>query len=207
MKNTLVFDARKIQDGVFNKHEVEVPATQINLDFEEVEFISPVRGSVELLRHSEENIYVKAGVSTIIELQCGRCLEMFQMDIEASIEVQFTPDVMDEDMETVDSENEERYYDGETFDLSEDTRRALVIQIPVWSLCSEMCEGLCAGCGTNLNDADCICDVTDVVEVTDYETHSPFAELAQLLDAAKSEEKLEQQTRKELKSQNGTSKT
>lgn len=206
MKNTLIFDARKIQDGVFNKHDLEVPSTKIDLDFEEVRFISPVRGSVELLRHSEENIYVKAEISTIIELQCGRCLEMFQMDINASFEVQYTPDIVNEDEDAIDSENEERYYDGETFDLSEDTRRALVIQIPVWTLCSEICEGLCAGCGTNLNDEDCICDVTDEVEDMDYDTHSPFAELAQLLDAAKSEEKMEQQTRKELKLQNGTSK-
>ena len=207
MKNTLVFDARKIQDGVFNKHEVEVPAARIDLDFEEVQFIGHVCGLVELLRHSEENIYVKAEVSTIIELECGRCLEMFQMDIETSFEVQFTPDINIEDRDAIDSEDDERYYDGETFDLSEDTRRALVIQIPIWPLCSEACEGLCAGCGTNLNDEDCICDVVDDVEDTDFGTHSPFAELAQLLDAAKSEEKLEQQTRKELKSQNGTSKT
>ncbi len=206
MKNTLVFDARKIQDGVFNKHELEVAAARIDLDFEEVQFISPVFCTVELLRHSEESIYVKAEVSTVIELQCGRCLEMFQMDIETFFEVQFTPDINDEDKDAFASEDEERYYDGETIDLSEDTRRALVIQIPIWSLCTEECEGLCAVCGTNLNDKDCICDVTEDVEETDYDTHSPFADLAQLLDAAKSDEKLEQQTRKELKSQNGTSK-
>ena len=56
MKDTLVFDARNIRDGVFNNHEVEILTSQLELDLDDVQFISPVRGTVQLLRHSEDNL-------------------------------------------------------------------------------------------------------------------------------------------------------
>ena len=207
MKNTLVFDVRNIRDGVFNNHDIEVPSLQLAFSILDIEFVSPVQGSVQLLRHSEDNIYVKAEVSAEIEMQCGRCLDPFSIDIAAAFEIQFTPADNHEDMASGGFEDEERYYDGETFDISEDTRQALVIQIPVWPLCSQECEGLCAGCGVNLNDEHCTCEDTDDFEDDTPRVNSPFAELPQLLASAKSENERKLKNRKELTSKNGTSKT
>jgi uncharacterized protein len=207
MKNTLVFDVRNIRDGVFNNYEVEIPTSQLELDFEDMQFISIVRGIVQLLRHGEDNVYVKAEVSTAIEMQCGKCLEPFKMDIVATFEVQFTPNSNPAEIESDNVEDGERYYDGETFDISEDSRRALVIQIPIWPLCSQTCEGLCAGCGANLNEEYCTCENTDEVESGAPYVTSPFADLPQLLEAAKLENKSKPESRKEIISKNGTSKT
>ena len=207
MKNTLVFDVRNIRDGVFNNHDIEVPSSQLAFSILDIEFVSPVRGSVQLLRHSEDNIYVKAEVSTEIEMQCGRCLDPFSIDIAGAFEIQFTPADNPEDMASGGFEDEERYYDGETFDISEDTRQALVIQIPIWPLCSQDCEGLCVGCGVNLNDEHCTCEDTDDFEDDTHRVNSPFAELPQLLASAKSENERKLKNRKEITSKNGTSKT
>ena len=205
MKDTLVFDARNIRDGVFNNHEVEILTSQLELDLDDVQFISPVRGTVQLLRHSEDNIYVKAEVFTDIEMQCGRCLEPFEEDVTATFELQFTPVRNPEDIK---SEGDgERYYDGETFDISEDARQALVIQIPIWPLCSQTCEGLCHGCGVNLNEEHCTCQNTDKIESETPSVNSPFAVLPQLLETAKLENKSKSKNRKEIISKNGTSKT
>jgi uncharacterized protein len=208
MKDTLVFDTRNIRDGVFNNHEVEILTSQLELDLEEVRFISPVRGSVQLLRHSEENVYVKAEVFTDVEMQCGRCLEPFEEDITATFELQFTPTDTPENIESAGVEDGERYYDGETFDISEDARQALIIQIPVWPLCSQTCEGLCHGCGVNLNEEHCTCQITDDIESEETPSvNSPFAALPQLLETAKLENKSKSENRKEIISKNGTSKT
>lgn len=209
MKNTLVFDVRNIKDGIFNDYEVEVQTTLLDLDLDDVQFIRPVNGNIQLLRHSEDNIYVKAGVFTNIETQCGRCLESFEINIAATFELQFTPVSNPEDVNSDGQENGERYYDGETFDITEDTRQAILIQIPIWPLCSQTCEGLCHGCGVNLNEEQCSCQDTDEADI-ESETHnvnSPFAELPELLAAGKLQNKHRPKDRKEVTSQNGTSKT
>ena len=207
MKDTLVFDVRNIKDGDFNFHEVEIHTSQLELDFEDVEFLSPVRASVQLLRHGEDNVYVKAEVSTDIEMQCRRCLELFKTDIATTFEVQFTPNSSTEQIESEDFEDGERHYDGETFNISEDTWRALVIQIPIWPLCSQMCEGLCYTCGTNLNEECCTCkDIGDMDE-EDSNLTSPFAALPQLLETAKLDSKTKPKNSKERVSKNGSSKT
>ena len=207
MKNTLVFDTRNIQDSVFNNHVIEVHASQLAFNIAEIRFVSPVQGYVQLLRHSEDNIYVKAEVSAEIEMQCGRCLDPFTIGISGLFEIQFTPGKNSEDLLSKGFEDDERYYDGETFDISEDTRQALVIQIPVWSLCSEGCAGLCTGCGVNLNDEHCVCDDAADFESDGQRVNSPFAELPQLLASAKLENEPKSKSRKEITSKNGTSKT
>ena len=207
MKDTLVFDARNIRDGVFSNHEVKILTSQLELNLEDIRFISPVRGTIQLLRHSEDNIYVKAEVFTDIEMQCGRCLEPFEEDITATFELQFTPVHNPEDVKSEATGDGERYYDGETFDISEDARQALVIQIPVWPLCSQTCQGLCHGCGLNLNEGHCTCQNTDKIESEMPRVNSPFAVLPQLLETAKSENKSKAKNRKEIISKNGTSKT
>lgn len=189
MKDALVFDVRNIQDGVFNSHEVDIPISHFDFKLEEVQFTSSVRGNVALLRHGEADVYVKSEIITNIEMQCGKCLELFTTDIEATFEVQFTPSNNDDQVESEFIEEGERYYEGESLDISEDTRRALILQIPIWPLCSNKCEGLCLQCGVNLNEEQCTCDESDVLDTDSSEMTSPFAELSQLLEAAKLEGK------------------
>lgn len=207
MKDTLVFDVRTIKNDDFNEYEVEVQPSRLELEFDDVNFNSRVCGKIHLLRHGEDNIYVKAEVYTDVELQCGKCLDTYIEDLETSFEIQFIPSSDSEEIESGNVDDEERFYDGETFNISEDARQALVIQIPVWPLCSQVCEGLCSGCGINLNEENCTCPNTVVIQTDTSDTHSPFADLKQLLDAAKAETENMQQNRKEITVKNGTSKT
>ena len=207
MKNTLVFDVRTIKNDDFNEYEVEVQPSLLELELDDVNFNSSVCGKIQLLRHGEDNIYIKAQVNTDVELQCGKCLDAYIKDIKATFEIQLTPSTDSEEIEFGNVDDDERFYDGETFNISEDARQALVIQIPVWPLCSQVCEGLCSGCGINLNEENCTCPKTDVIQTDTSDTHSPFADLKQLLDTAKVETENKQQNRKEITLKNGTSKT
>ena len=42
-------------------------------------------------------------------------------------------------------------------DVSAEVRDALILSIPYQNFCSPDCKGLCAKCGTNLNQSECVC--------------------------------------------------
>lgn len=48
-------------------------------------------------------------------------------------------------------------FDGQILELTPIIREQLILQIPMRSLCSENCKGLCVECGENVNEQKCIC--------------------------------------------------
>ena len=46
---------------------------------------------------------------------------------------------------------------GDEVDISEDIRSELLLELPMFVLCSDDCAGLCPDCGCNLNDSSCRC--------------------------------------------------
>jgi len=157
VKDTLVFNVRDLRHEDFKEYEALVPSESLGLTYEEVEFIKPLSCSVGLFRQGGDNIYITTDVNATILVECRRCINPFEVDIATTLGLLFS--IGDTSSET--DEGDERYYDGETLDISEDVRRALVLEIPTWSLCSETCKGLCPQCGTNLNMTGCSCEMTD----------------------------------------------
>ena len=70
----------------------------------------------------------------------------------------------------MDEENE-LTYDMPTIMLSEIISSFVLLSFPTKNLCREDCKGLCATCGTNLNDSDCGCDKQKIGK------NNPFADL------------------------------
>jgi uncharacterized protein len=99
-------------------------------------------------------------VAAELELPCCRCLEPFRLPIAASFDVRYLPasevsadverEVNGEDLET-------SYYRNDAIDLNELLREQFYLALPMKPLCSEDCRGLCAQCGTNLNEGTCDC--------------------------------------------------
>ena len=161
VKDTLVFNVRDLRHEDFKEYEVLVPPEPLGLTYEEAQFINPLSCTVGLFRQGGDSIYVTADVDTTIWVECRRCINPFEVDITTTLDLLFS--MGDESSEP--DENDERYYDGEILDISEDVRRALVLEIPTWSLCSETCKGLCPGCGTDLNTTECACEIMDETPV------------------------------------------
>ena len=174
---TLEFRVKDIHENRFDLHELLVGFAEIGLEIEEAQFVKPIYARVQLARHMDE-VYAKADFSTSVEIECRRCAEPFETDIAAKIEVQFyhteEPDQIDPWLLDVG----ERYYSGDFIDLSEEVRQALMLEIPIWPLCSESCQGLCPYCGENLNMTSCNCSAPE-------KASSPFAVLADLLNTPK----------------------
>ncbi len=175
VRDTLVFDMKDLRHEDFKAFEALVPPASLGLAYEEVEFIEPLSCSVQLFRQGNDNVYVAADVETKISVECRRCISPFEVDIRTTLELLFA--VGSESLEQ--READERYYDGETLDISEDVRQGLILDMPVWFLCSEMCKGLCSHCGVELNHEVCSCETTEEPAVLDS---NPFSALSKMLE-------------------------
>ena len=157
VKDTLVFNVKDLRHEDFKEYEALVPSESLGLTYEETQFIKPLSCRVSLFRQGGDNIYITTDVDTTILVECRRCIVPFEIDIATTLDSLFSIG----DASSEPDENDERYYDGEILDISEDVRRALVLEIPTWSLCSEACKGLCPECGTDLNTMECSCEIMD----------------------------------------------
>ena len=175
IRDSLVFDMKDFRHEDFKAYEALVPSAPLGLDYEEVEFRNPLSCAVRLFRQGDDNVYVTATIETKIGVECGRCITPFEVDITTSFELLFSIGSESSD----EREADERYYDGETIDISEDVRQVLVLEIPAWPLCSETCEGLCLQCGVDLNVSTCSCEPADEVPAA---TSNPFSVLSKMLE-------------------------
>ncbi len=192
MKDTLVFDINDLRYEDSKVYEVRIPPTALELPLEDTEFILPLACTIALFRQDANNIYVTGDIISTIAVECRRCLKQFQVDIASTLELLFCP--MEKKTQSKDGnskllqsieelfQSEERYYDGDTLELSEDVRQALVLEIPVWPLCAQTCEGLCSACGAELNLGTCSCDIAESVDTAVQQRPSnPFSVLSTLL--------------------------
>lgn len=175
IKDTLVFDMKDFRHEDFKAYEALVPPASLSLDYEEADFIKPLSCAVQLFRQGDDNVYVTADIETEISVECRRCITPFAVDIATKLELLFS--ISRESPE--ESEADERYYDGETVDISEDVRQMLVLEIPAWALCSETCEGLCPVCGAELNSDGCSCESVDT---SPAQASNPFSVLSKMLE-------------------------
>ncbi|MDE0185731.1 MAG: DUF177 domain-containing protein [Candidatus Poribacteria bacterium] len=174
---TLEFRVKDIHENTFDVHELPVSPTEIGLAVEEAQFVQPINGNIQLARRVND-VYVKADIAASIEVVCRRCTQTFESDVEAMIELQFYPAEKAEHVEPLLLDVGERYYSGESIDLSDEVRQALLLEIPIWPLCLESCQGLCPHCGVDRNTAPCGCNAPEGVV-------SPFAALGNLLNDSK----------------------
>ena len=175
IRDTLLFDMKDFRHEDFKEFEALVPPTSLGLAYEEVEFIEPLSCVVQLFRQGNDNVYVAADVETRVSVECRRCISPFAVDITTTLELLFA--VGSESLEQ--READERYYDGEVLDISEDVRQGLILEMPTWPLCSEMCKGLCGTCGAELNVEACSCETTDEPAVP---ASNPFSVLSKMQD-------------------------
>ena len=175
IRDTLVFDMKDLRHEDFKEFETLVPPVSLGLNYEEVEFIKPLSCAVQLFRQGNDNVYVAADVETKISVECRRCISPFEVDITTTLELLFA--IGSESSEQ--READERFYDGETLDLSEDVRQSLTLEIPLWPLCSETCEGLCPECGAELNINACSCETADEPAAP---ASNPFSVLSKMLE-------------------------
>lgn len=125
------------------------------------------------ISHTEIGLVVTGTVTTQARVDCSRCLEPFDLDIEAELEGGFLlpgrelPEGVDEDWQRVENDQ---------VDLMPAILAALTIEIPFAPVHDESCKGICPTCGCNLNQEPCDCEAVDAEDPP-----GPFAALKDLV--------------------------
>jgi uncharacterized protein len=102
------------------------------LDIEESEVIS-CPNETEYKLHAalvNNGILLTGSISTVLVLQCGRCLVNYESEVANNEICRFYEKVSDSEL-----------------DVTEDVREDLIVNFPVNSICREDCKGLCPVCG------------------------------------------------------------
>lgn len=98
--------------------------------------------------------------STVLSVSCHRCLRSFELPIRQKLDLVFIPrDQMPHklDVELADKDMNIASY-KDSIDLCQIVDEQVVLALPMKSLCSEDCKGLCPHCGKNLNESSCTCE-------------------------------------------------
>lgn len=92
--------------------------------------------------------------------ECSRCLDTVEIDVDVPVQGLFL--YADASYGEDDQTDDVYEFDGESIDLEEVVRDAVVTSLPFTPLCSPDCPGLCDQCGARLaDDADHTHEILD----------------------------------------------
>ena len=156
-------DKERMKIRLATLHEGRNPI-ELEGDLEEMDLdrwfkpLSPIvfEGSVDRFG---ETITVRGDVRTTVQEVCGRCAREFEHPLSVEILVFSDRQGSDSPEEEADLERDGHlvYHDGVLLDVGPPIRESLALAAPISPLCSETCQGLCAGCGADLNTEACRC--------------------------------------------------
>jgi uncharacterized protein len=155
-------DLRQVQPEGSDFHFSE-SAEEMEISIAGVKFPSPIEVDITAIQTGDE-IICRGEVYAHVEVECSRCLEIFDHEIETGL--QFVVQLMDAP-EGDKGENEDFEIIPKTqtsLDISQRVRDAIILETSLKPLCSEDCKGLCPMCGINLNEGTCDCTPDKVDE-------------------------------------------
>ena len=124
----------------------EYVADEQLIDIPECVFDGAVKINGTITLTGEHTCFVEGEVAFTLKGECTRCLSDAVNDYVAEFK------------EALEENNPDGYsVKNDMVDLTAIVDDVIAMNIPVGFLCKEDCKGLCAGCGTNLNDGECKC--------------------------------------------------
>jgi len=152
MEPILKVNFSSIKDAPGASITVKGQITLANLNWEGgrlLEFLNPWRVNLEIT-NVKRGYQVSGEMSGRYRLNCDRCLE--------TVEADFTSDLNDLFLLEASLEEEEaKTFTGDELDLTATILETINLKMPLKTLCSPTCRGLCPVCGTNLNLETCHC--------------------------------------------------
>lgn len=155
----MLLDLNKLH-GPRSHVERTFPPSAFDPPDEEYRVVAPVELSMVVEKGGRDVFRTVGRLRTRLELACSRCLEPFEIPVDAAFDLRYVPqaenagegerEIADEDLATA-------YYREGLLDLGELLREQFQLALPMKPLCTEECRGLCPQCGTNLNRAACGC--------------------------------------------------
>jgi uncharacterized protein len=93
-----------------------------------------------LITKADRELVVQATLQYQLQMSCAKCLETFASPVttNATLSYQVAP--------------------TDVVDITEDVRQEILLSYPMIPICRPSCQGLCPGCGQNLNQDACRCE-------------------------------------------------
>ena len=131
------------------------------VDFHSAEFrqAGPLQVTVSATLEGEE-IHIAGRLKTRLALPCARCLGPIERAVERRFELFYRPVASirrDEEIELHDQDLDYGFYSGDGLFLADVVAEQVHLALPMKTVCSEECRGLCPHCGANLNRERCRC--------------------------------------------------
>src|SRR5438093_3660988 len=107
-------------------------------------------------------IRIAGSLNTSLELPCSRCLEPSRIAISKPFELFFRErdEAMfdeEEEIELNDKDTRTAFFTGKQLAITDILREQILLALPMKTLCTVDCKGLCPHCGINLNSGSCNC--------------------------------------------------
>ena len=107
-----------------------------------------------------ENRFLVTGILSVSgPAECGRCLVEFDQTWEVPVEIMIIRKV---DSEEGADDSLVLHQTSGIVDLAEPLRDCVILAYPQAPVCREDCQGICAQCGTDLNEGACSCVEAEV---------------------------------------------
>ena len=106
------------------------------------------------------DIRLVGDLSTRLEVECARCLDPVQHNIASEFDLLYRPlgaDRRADEVSISEAETEIGYYDGDGLLLEDVLREQVLLALPLKSVCSEECKGMCPHCGRKQTEGACNC--------------------------------------------------
>ena len=127
---------------------------------EDYRVVAPVELSMVVEKLGSEAFRVAGHARTRLEMACSRCLEPFEIPIDAAFDLRYVSQAEntgEAEREIVEEDLATAYYREGLLDLTDMLREQFQLALPMKPLCSDECRGLCPECGANLNRTTCSC--------------------------------------------------
>ncbi len=128
----------------------------------DVSFAGPIEYDLTVKKIGD-NVWVEGPVRARLSLTCDRCLEQFAYAVESRLDIELQPKEKEPTAPEVELKTDEMnlyYFEGDEIDLDPYVFEEIMLNMPLKSLCSEACKGMCPSCGKNLNLEECRCEKT-----------------------------------------------
>lgn len=151
---------KKPRDVSYSEPAADFPALHEAERSGECVFLAPITGELHAV-WEYGHVRVEGGAKTRVQLSCARCLTNFEQDVEVSFVVFYSEaalgDEADDEIELAEQDLLSASYVGDEIQVAQEIAEQLMMELPVKPLCDERCQGLCAGCGIDLNREECSC--------------------------------------------------
>jgi uncharacterized protein len=135
----------------------------------EIALARPLKVDLELIPEAD-SIKLRGRLQGAIRIACSRCLQDFVLELDETISLTLlrplsvdAPHEIDLRPEDLDTE----FFDGVTIDIDFIVAEQIFLALPQKPLCQPDCQGLCSGCGADLEREACQCEKVDKVSVFD----------------------------------------